>query len=69
MEERLEYIEEVMIEITQKMKRKHDLDAMNAYKILGWEDNSALIEYPNLTNNEEVLRTIGSHLLKTDVIA
>ena len=67
-EERREYIDEAMIEITQKMKRKHDLTALNEYTILGWKENSALVEYPNLTNDKDVLAKIGSHLLKTGVI-
>ena len=50
------------------MKRKHNLTALNEYTILGWKDNSALVEYPNLTNDKDVLARIGSHLLKTGVI-
>ena len=50
------------------MKRKHDLTALNEYTILGWKENSALVEYPNLTNDKDVLAKIGSHLLKTGVI-
>ena len=50
------------------MKRKHNLTALNEYTILGWKDNSALVEYPNLTNDKDVLAKIGSHLLKTGVI-
>ena len=67
-EERREYIDEAMIEITSKMKRKHNLTALNEYTILGLKDNSALVEYPNLTNDKDVLAKIGSHLLKTGVI-
>ena len=36
LEERKEYIEEAMIEVTQKMKRKHNLSVMAEYEILGW---------------------------------
>ena len=43
MEERREYIDEVMIEVTQKLKRKHQLDTISDFQILGWEDNSALL--------------------------
>ena len=68
MEERKEYIDEVMIEVTQKMKRKHKLEVMADYEILGWDSNSALVEYRYLNNEEEILRKIGSHLLKTGVI-
>ena len=50
------------------MKRKHNLTALNEYTILGLKDNSALVEYPNLTNDKDVLAKIGSHLLKTGVI-
>ena len=68
LEERREYIDEVMIEITQKLKRKHQLDSMGDFKILGWEDNSALLQYPKLTNDKEALRNIGTLLLKTGVV-
>ena len=68
MEERREYIDEVMIEVTQKMKRKHELVALADFKILGWEDNSALLQYPQLTNDREALRKIGTLMLKTGVI-
>ena len=50
------------------MKRKHNLSVMTEYHILGWLENSALVEYPSLTNDEEVLAKVGSHLLKTGVI-
>ena len=56
MDERREYIDEAMIEITQKMKRKHNLEALVDYKVLGWEENAALIEYPELTNDVSILR-------------
>ena len=68
LEERREYIDEAMIEVTQKMKRKHNLSVMTEYHILGWLENSALVEYPSLTNDEELLAKVGSHLLKTGVI-
>ena len=68
LEERREYIDEVMIEVTQKMKRKHELDSMVDFEILGWEENSALVQYPQLTNDKETLRRIGTLLLKTGVI-
>ena len=68
LEERKEYIDEAMIEVTQKMKRKHNLAVMAEYSILGWQENSALVEYPQLTNDEELLAQVGSHLLKTGVI-
>ena len=68
LEERKEYIDEAMIEVAQKMKRKHNLSVMTEYSVLGWQDNSALIEYPELTNDEELLAQVGSHLLKTGVI-
>ena len=68
LEERKEYIDEAMIEVAQKLKRKHNLSVMAEYEILGWQDNSALVEYQTLTNDEELLAKIGSHLLKTGVI-
>jgi len=68
LDERREYIDEVMIEITQKLKRKHQLDSMGDFKILGWEDNSALLQYPKLTGDKDALRNIGTLLLKTGVV-
>ena len=67
-EERREYIDEVMIEITQKLKRKHQLNEMADFSILGWENNSALLQYPKLANDKEALRNIGTLLLKTGVV-
>ena len=47
LEEKKEYIDEAMIEVAQKMKRKHNLSVMTEYSFLGWQDNSALVEYPD----------------------
>ena len=41
---------------------------MADFSILGWENNSALLQYPKLTNDKEALRNIGTLLLKTGVV-
>ena len=55
-EERLEYIEEALNEIAQKMKRKHKVKTMRKYKLLERKDDAITVEYPNLkvTNDAEL---------------
>ena len=52
-EERLEYTNEAIMEISSKMKRKHKNKQMNKYEIMERDNENLLIAYPNLDGSSD----------------
>ena len=78
-EERSEYIDEALMEISSKLKRKHKIKTMSKYTILDYQnDEHVLVEYPNLRSldkersdepiSDAELRQLATHLLQTGVV-
>ena len=62
--ERAEYINEALIEISSKMKRKHKQKQMGSYKLLEFENEHVLVEYPELKSPADSEKPITDAELK-----
>ena len=75
-EEREEYIDEALIEVSSKMKRKHQVKTMSKFNILERIEEYVHVAYPDLKSAEEgqnsptdeELKKIALQLLTTGVI-
>ena len=74
-EERLEYLNEALIEIGYKMKRKHQQKSLTKFTITDYENEFVEADYPNLKGadgissptNEE-LKQVALQLLTTGIV-
>ena len=74
-EEREEYVNEALMEIASKMKRKHKVKTMSKYTILERVNEHVHVAYPNLVSADGVsaptddeLKAIALQLLTTGVV-
>lgn len=75
-EEREEYVNEALLEIASKMKRKHKVKTLSEFTILSRQDEEVRVAYPNIKSQadgessptEEELKDIALKLLTTGVI-
>ena len=73
--ERDEYIDEALMEISSKMKRKHKLRSLSKFNIREMKDNFVDVEYPELRSesngramNDTELKDLALNLLSTGVV-
>ena len=75
-EEREEYVNEALLEIASKMKRKHKVKTLAKFNILERIDEHVHVAYPDLrstqdaenTPTDEELKAIALQLLTTGVV-
>lgn len=67
--DREDYINEALIEISSKMRRKHQVKNMKDFKVIEREEEIVLVEYPNCeAYKTEDLKKLALQLLTTGVV-
>ena len=63
--ERKKIVEEVLVEVANKMKRRFYLNDMQVFDVKKLQDNLALVEYPHLSRYDDIdLNLIANQLLQ-----